>query len=242
MAIRINTPIRLGTSIRMTPNAASLGANSLLTGLISYWKLDESSGNSIDSASGGNNGTTTNIIYSATGKINTAYQFDATAYVDYGNPSNLSFSAGSISYWVYPTNLIGAMIHLSKGNVADDINGWWTGTLGDSILYIELANASSFQLEAISSGALSINTWYHVVATWDGSTVKSYINNIPVLNTAQTVTPITNVYNFNIGKSSHAASSFFEGTLDEVGVWNRTLTSTEISTLYNSGAGKAYPF
>ncbi len=218
-------------------------STALTSGLISYWKLDESSGTATDAAGGGNTGTNTAITYSVAGKINTAYSYNAsTSYTDCGNPSNLSFTAGSISYWVYPTNIVGAMVHISKGNVADDLNGWWTGTLGDSILYFELANGSSFQLVAISSGTLSVNTWYHVVVTWDGSTVKSYINGTPVLNTVQTVVPVTNVYNVNFGKSSHAAASFFEGRLDEVGMWNRTLTATEASNLYNSGSGLAYPF
>src|ERR1035438_3485707 len=77
--------------------------SSLLTGIISYWKLDESSGNAIDAAGGGNNGTPTSVTQGAPGEINTAYSFNGTSSkVDMGNPSNLSITtSGSISVWVY---------------------------------------------------------------------------------------------------------------------------------------------
>jgi len=51
---------------------------------------------------------------------------------------------------------------------------------------------------------------------------------------------ISNSIDFNIG-ARNSATQYTNGIIDEVGIWDRVLTSTEITELYNSGVGKQYP-
>ena len=82
--------------------------------------------------------------------------------------------------------------------------------------------------------------------TYDGSKsssgLKVYINNAlntqTIINDTLTGT-ISNIYNFNIGARSN--TQFFAGLVDEVGVWDKELSSSEVTELYNSGAAKQYP-
>ena len=57
------------------------------------------------------------------------------------------------------------------------------------------------------------------------------------------LTPTTfSTYDFSLGKNLHTNTAGFAGTIDEVGVWGRVLSASEVTALYNSGAGVAYPF
>ena len=73
--------------------------NSLLNGLVSYWKLDETSGNAVDNI-GGNTGVNTNVTYAA-GKINNGAVFNGTAYL---TGSTSSYQVFTYNAWVYNNN------------------------------------------------------------------------------------------------------------------------------------------
>jgi len=214
-------------------------SSTLLDGLISYWKLDESSGNATDSA-GSNTGTNTSITYSTTGKINTCYTFNgSTSKVDCGDPTNLRLTTqGTLSAWVYASSISNNVI-VSKGDWGNDKNGY-TFVFYDGYLSLELADASSY-ISVIDSNTFTLNTWTHVVATWDSSNAYLYKNGSSVGSSTNGKTMTSTGKTFYIGfNGDHSAP--FSGNIDEVGVWNRKLTSSEITELYNSGSGKAYPF
>src|SRR5665213_298547 len=99
-------------------NSSTDLAPSLLTGIVSYWTLDETTGNAIDVAGGLNNGIPTNVTQHITGKINTAYGVNGTSsYIDMGNKANLSLTtSGSVSAWIYPTDVTHMGLIVSKGN------------------------------------------------------------------------------------------------------------------------------
>ena len=65
-------------------------------------------------------------------------------------------------------------------------------------------------------------------------------NVIGVINALIGDTP-TSPYHFNLGRRPLGNSYYYNGILDEIGVWDRELTSTEVTELYNSGSGKQYP-
>jgi hypothetical protein len=233
-----------GLNLRNTSGIAA--PSSLLTGIVSYWSLDEASGNAIDAAGGGDNGTSYNVTQNVTGKINKAYAFNGTnSYIDIGNKSNLSLtSSGSISAWIYPTNITHMGMIVSKGNAGNDLNGFNLGFLYNT-LYWELANSTTHLSGGYTiAGHIVNNTWYLVTLTWDGSHVNLYLNGAAVTApVAQTVTPVSSLYSFRIGaRGDYLGSTLFQGTIDEVGAWNRALSSTEVTGLYNAGAGLQYPF
>jgi hypothetical protein len=212
--------------------------SSLLTGLVSYWKLDETSDNALDS-NDGNDGTVSNLTRGNAGIIGNCYTF-SSGLIDFGNPENLKLGAtGGISCWINPSSFTGLHSIISCLNVEIDRDGyavyinddWIVGEIDtDSVS----AYASNYQLP-------DLYTWYHIVVTWDATTLYLYVDSVN-RSSSSSVVPNTGVYNLYIGKDPGANSYYFSGSIDEVGIWNRLLTSDEVVTLYGLGSGLAYPF
>jgi hypothetical protein len=87
--------------------------------------------------------------------------------------------------------------------------------------------------------------WKMITLSYSGSEQKMYVNGSEVSNAAQTGSVLASNYSMVMGgQQSNAGgfANFLNGTLDEVGMWNRNLTAAEIVSLYNNGSGLAYPF
>lgn len=222
-------------------NAYPLTDSPSLYGAVAYYKLDESSGNASDATGSGytltNNGTT---AYS-TGKINNGAVFDNTAGKNLDYNGNLSFAGGgtrTFSCWVNCSSFA------VDGYVLD--NTTTTAGSGSANRRFILYTGSDSKIHMFASGnevttsTLSTGTWYHCVVTQNGTTWELFLN-----GTSQgTTTMSTASYaddSFRIGES-YAGGGYGRSTVDEVGVWLRVLSGTEITQLYNSGSGLAYPF
>ena len=86
-------------------------------------------------------------------------------------------------------------------------------------------------------GSVPINpdTWYQVAATYDGTTQRFYVNGNFDASAVRDLN--TGSGNVKIGKQPDWSGAYFKGEIDEVGIWDKALTATEISALYNSGSG-----
>ena len=229
-------------------------SNGLLTDLESYWKLDEASGTIYDSH-GSNDSTSINgnPTYGATGIVGDCLDFDGTGdSVVFGNVLSKDYNDSfTIQCW-YKPNSAGSDNHflVCKQDNGGLFRGYviWRGGSGQNHrLIFDLVHTGSSVLEIKSTTRLTNRfTWYHIVLTYDGTAAVSglnlYINgsletisqSIDSLTTGTTVSSA----NFEIGARS--ATQETDGLIDEVGVWNRVLDSTDVSTLYNLGSGLAY--
>ena len=231
-------------------SGAGVGAPStLLNGLKAYYKLDEASGSVLD-AVGDNDGTNSGADPNQTVGGRVGYTFSAADYIDMGNTADLSglTGAGTLSAWVYQTvngTTTNYQTIVSKMNFDTERNGY--------ILFISSPNyvrgggasaaASDFTSGSVGSSN-TLNQWQHIVFTWDVSEGEmiTYINGSAAqTDTGLAITYVSNVHNFRIGVNGSYGNSFI-GTMNHLGVWNRALTSTEITELYDSGAINAYPF
>ena len=90
---------------------------------------------------------------------------------------------------------------------------------------------------ATSPASYSDGQWHYAVVTYDGSTaVRLYIDGVQVSSLSTSATPDnTGIQTVRIGANSLALNGFFTGNVDEVRVWNRALSSTEIANAYNNG-------
>ena len=216
--------------------------------LVAYYKLDESSGDATDATGNGWTLTNTSVTYSSTapnilnnyGVFNGGSSKLTTASTGY----NLSGDF-SISLWMYSTDMTTYpwIFHdwdNNKNNIFYIIydNGGGTGKMN----YYRGNGGTSYaggSLGGAFATTLNVNTWYHLVITQSGTTAKFYVNNAsPETNTMGYSGGATNTYNHFGGYTS----DWLAGRLDEIGVWSRAITATEVSDLYNGGAGLAYPF
>lgn len=209
----------------------------------SYWKMD---GNSSDSV-GGNHGTDTNVAYSVSdGKINQGAGFDGeTSGIRLNpllcGPVNLSATA-----WVKSTSSTTPSQWIVGQRNSGAMNGQWRLQLDNSGRVSFYAEGGGHGTPDYIHGNTSVNdgNWHNVGVSQNGNTYSFYVDGVAdgVVTLGTSVTYDCNLLGsigFNRFQDDHEQ---FGGSIDEVGVWNVGLSANDFSQIYNSGAGKQYPF
>jgi hypothetical protein len=213
----------------------------LVDNLLAYYSLE---GNSNDSL-GGFNGTDNSITYSAgNGKISQGGGFAGTSSIrlatSFGNTVTNQFS---ISMWIKPTGVTTRQVLFEKSNGASNAGSSWSFELGNvsgKITMVIFIGGGNSQVS--SSASITAGVWTHVAAVYNGSTIQLYVNgsasgSVGAAGNINNVTPTPAFgYYYDISLLGYT------GAMDEMGVWNKALTSTEITELYNAGNGLTYPF
>ena len=215
-------------------------------GLASWYPF---TGNANDLSGNNNNG----IVNGATlttdrfGNTNSAYTFDGlNDFIDVLHSSSLSFATyqQTISFWMkvpsipHPSVLEAVMSKYS--NSGNPLQGFIIHFAGNSSLFYSIKNGSGFNwgdCPLDSTNFYPSNSYYHIVYTNDNDSLRCYVNGIKIISTdIPTGTFIgTNTSSLVFGKESNMGGGvdFFKGELDDIGIWNRALTPTEINNLYN---------
>lgn len=200
------------------------GSN-VIPGLIAEWNFD---GNGLDTSGGGRNLTlvNTSFVNNRKGVANSAIQcVDNTSLIDIGSNFNIG-KTFSISFWVNLTSASTPML-------------FFTNAYSDycTVPYLASSNfntrAGTSPTSQISSGVINTSTWYHVVAQRSGTTMTYYLNN--VLKNTGTVTVANNdqlIRYLNRRVPGDATLYHLRGILDDVRIYNRILTTNEITQLY----------
>lgn len=243
----------LSASINVASDAPA--ANSTLTinfsrvvypyGLVGYWRFDEGSGNvTIDSSGNGNSGT----IYGATwvtGKIGYALNFDGTDdYVSIPSFILPSVTSLTVAAWINSSlNQIGYIFYSGGGDSLLH-NGERTHDGSVSGRYPNLASFSVKLQDAswwdVYSTPLTPNTWHYLVGVWTkGVSLKIYVDGV----LAGENDTIPNEYLYNPGSGyittvggyyiPEPVSTYFNGSIDGIRIYNRALNNSEIGGLYS---------
>ena len=207
----------------------------LQNGLVGCWTFDGSYSKAPDCSGNNNTGTLTNGPTKTTGKVGQALSFDAgTDYVSVPHSANFNPGANpfTVSTWIKTTNNSAAQFILSHYVSSP---GWGlavTGSCAAATICFWDGNAYA----GVSSG-ISTNVWAHVVAVRSGTTVTVYVDGVNKGNiTIQTTIPdITTT--LNIGTSDTTTFRPFLGSIDDVRIYNRALSASEIARLYKIGQG-----
>jgi len=186
-------------------------------------------GNAND-AVGNNNGTLENGATFDVGNTGQAFAFDGINDSVLTPTINLG-SAYSIELWIFPAR--------TNGGYENLVANGWTSAANFGALYNHNGNLEYWQgstQRALASAPLPVNTWTHVAVTYDGAVNRLYVNGV-----ASGVPSVTHTETFTnpvrFGYSAINLDQYFQGRLDEITFYNRTLLDTEIQSIYDHGGG-----
>jgi len=214
-------------------------------GSVGYWSFDEGDGTTAYDESGeGNDGTLTNNPTWTQGKKNGALKFDGVNdYVLTNSMNYTSYNTGTLMGWLKLDTIIGDI----------DFFGWRKSGGYESYTNLMIDNPTGEPkfywddgpTERWIQGDVDVtdNEWHHVVVTQDGTTVKMYIDSI-----VQSDTETTSMWWQDMTHSTQSVwigdafntGNMFPGILDEIKIYNRALSATEIRYHYNQGEPVAY--
>jgi hypothetical protein len=203
------------------------------SGLVSWWRGEA---NTLDSV-GSNPGTLTGNATYAPGEVGQGFSFSAPGdYVLITNSLSLQVQDLTIEAWIKRSST--TVIGNGNGNILAYGPGgyaFWMNGGKQPILSI------GAQADAESTGAMITDTnFHHVAVTKSGSTVIFYVDGV-----ASAPGTLTGSFTFTTPLCIGANGSFqdtFLGTIDEVSLYNRALSPSEIQSIYAAGsAGKFYP-
>ena len=211
------------------------------SGLVGYWSFDEGTSTIAHDLSGkGNNGTLsgTTLPTWTNGKLGKALSFNgSSSYISV--PSNGAFHPTTdvtVSAWIKPSNQSGYM-----GIAGAHTSNSYQLFINSNQVVWDIYNVNGRDLW-YSGSTDPWNTWSHLVATYTASTgsMNVYINGVPI-------TPHTQSYGagalqnsastFLVGWSGYS-TEFFNGSIDEVRIYNRALSANDARELYQRGAAK----
>lgn len=205
--------------------------STLYNNLVAYYKFDA---NAYDSTGNGHNATVTGATLTTGngGQINECYEFDGVN--DYIRVTGLpTLNDFTYSLWINPDSISGQQYFLTADyNTANSLIFFFNAALSPNyrILVDGVVHASD---DEVTTG------WKHIVLQREGTVVRLYENAILIHTfTGVSSDALPGVLDLGYAPTRALAGVYFDGKIDEVGVWSRAITSIEVSKLYNSGVGK----
>ncbi|TAL47552.1 LamG domain-containing protein, partial [archaeon] len=209
--------------------------------LVGHWKFDEGqTSNTADSSEQGNAGTLGNSttgtaptwITNSSCRFGSCLNFNSSQFVNVSSSSSLNIAnAITIDAWIKGS--VDSTEHPIVSKTDEDTSTGYRLILnsGNGIGFYTLGVSDVY---TSTSTTLASNQWYHVVATYDGSNKKIYINGQLDVSEAGTGSISTNSNSLYIGQRHNPPILYFNGSIDDVKIWNRSLSATEVQAEYQN--------
>ena len=213
-----------------------------IPGLVAAYSFNEGTGTTVgDSSGSGNMGTVANTTWTTSAKFGNALVFNgSSSFVTINDSGSLHLTTGmTLEAWVNPSTVSSA----------------WRDVIykGNDIYYLEGTSDNSSRpagggtwgsLPVYGAAALTTNTWAYLALTYDGANLRLYVNGTQVATQARTGNIASSTNPLQIGGDS-IYGQYFQGTIDEVRVYNAALTATQIQsdmvTPIGTGGGDTQP-
>jgi hypothetical protein len=202
-----------------------------VAGLVAHYPFD---GDAIDASGNGNNGVVyggASYVADWAGNPNGAIALDGIDdYVELPNESNFDLTTWSIVAVVKIPDYIRRNPIISKGSFGN-YTLHITPTSGEPYITYDVLGGN--ETNPLAMEALPVNQFVHIAATYDYPTrqLKGYINGIPEVTLTTDNVPVLNDVNATIGLTQQFLE-YFNGVIDDVRLYNRVLTPSEIESLY----------
>ena len=205
---------------------ATVAANSG-AGLVAAYSFDAGAGTSaVDSSGNGNTGTLANATWASGGKYGSALSFNGTnAWVTVNSSTSLALTNGmTVEAWVNPTTLGNAYrTVVFREQPGSEVYSLYANQSGNPQAPLGEVYVNGFK-DASASTGLATGSWAHLAETYDGSSVRLYVNGTLVSTTAAPGSLASSTAPLRIG-GNNIWGEYFSGLIDEVRVYNRALSA-----------------
>ncbi|GEM_PF-1944992 len=225
---------------------APISLGTLGNGLVDYYTMDGvninwGTGVVADNSNHGNTGIVTNMGTTTSpvaGKVGQALTFNGTN--QYVNASGIPSVSNplTVAVWINPSALSQSSFSAGSGGTIIDENegggtsGWVLGVKNNNTVWFWPSSGN----DKYSTATIPLNTWTHVVITYDGTNIRFYING--GLDSTQVMSaPQGSATFFRVGGKSWI-TGYWKGGLDDVRIYNRALSTAEAKQLYGLGTSK----
>ena len=247
-------------TLRAAMRGGGVAPSTLGVGLYAVYKAESNANDSLATYNGTAQG---GLTYTA-GKSGNAFTFNGTtAYVTWTDNSMILIGDFTISLWVYPISGAPQQLLNNRAYTAGTIDKGWslcinnvTGGQPSKVTWTQPTGPGTYTGWEFRTTSLTLNAWNHVLITRvSGVNTYCYVN-----NTLQTLVNVSGTgANVALDPTYHTTQKSILGAfitlagavsnytpsgtkVDELNIWNRQLTSTERTDLYNAGTGKFYPY
>jgi hypothetical protein len=245
------TVTRQSTSVTYTPAANYVGTDSFtytiadgqgasatatvtvtvlpdrVASLVAAYNFNEGSGTIVTDASGDNNtGTISGATWTTAGKFGSALVFNGTnAKVTIPDAPSLRLTtAMTLEAWVFPT----ATPTGWRAVIDKNVDGYYLMASSDRSNRPAVGGTfTAGNQSTFGPVTLAVNTWTHLAATFDGATVRLYVNGVQVASQTQTTPLKPTTGTLQIGADSYTGENF-AGRIDDVRIYNQVLSPSEI--------------
>lgn len=202
--------------------------------LVGYWGFD---GDANDYSGNGNNGTVNGATLTEDrfGNINSAYEFDGVDDYIEVNPG-INMTDYSFSFWFKTLNESGSIFskHIESSYSSSYANYIHSGNIRN---YVTIGSSA---YSVGSQNQVNDNNWHHYVGTYDENKLEIYLDGVLVAeeNVVGTVknTSLSTIIGAWRNTSGNGYANFFEGSIDDIAIYDRAITSDEINNIYISNS------
>ncbi len=234
---RVRATNNVGNSSWSNSRKFTTQPNANVEPLVLHLKFEEASGNLLSDESSYTNNATS---YNNPTWINDAYgnylRFNGiNQYCTIGDHTSLNITQEiTISMWIKPEKV--DTQYLIKKALNNSVDGYELALASSGKAFFRFnqnTSGNNFRLDTQSSYPIDGNTWMHLAVTFNGSTIKIFVNGIQDNSTTLSSTQWINVNQLPLWISSeNNGVRGFQGAIDEVYMFNKALSSTEVYDLY----------
>jgi hypothetical protein len=241
-------PLKILLLVLLVAFSAASAYADLADDLISYWTFDnaDTSGTTAIDSTGTNNGTIDGATTGVAGKIAQAYDFDgATNYVNTNYaPANVN-NGYTICLWFDSDDATISARQDIFGETGTNVADWRLSIETDEQAQVRIRDDTLSLTTLEGTTTVAGNGWHYICSTYNetSTTAHLYIDGSQQDSDAATLnSDFTPIWDFFIGARNDGGNDAnnFDGTIDEVGIWNRALSPAEVTLLWNGGNGNPY--
>jgi glucose/arabinose dehydrogenase len=222
-----------GYSTVFTVSTPAASGGGLPAGLVAAYSFENGAGQTVTDVSGnGNTGTVAGQATWGAGKYGGAFTFDGATRISVASSTSLNLSAGmTLSAWIKPTVAQGGW----RTIVQRQTDAWALNASTDGVALVP-AGGGTIGGSAhwiVGTAPSPVGSWTHVALTYDGTTLRLYVNGVQVSSATVSGTIQSSSNPLWIG-GNQPYGEYFTGLIDELQIYNRALTAAEVQSAMNT--------